>query len=94
MIESTLLAELANHVNTRIAKVVLNKTYEITEFTVKQVSKSVVNLEYMIPLGSVDSVSLIELRAADGTVLSSNDVYIPLTSDTIIKQPITVKEVA
>ncbi|WP_019421751.1 hypothetical protein [Paenibacillus sp. OSY-SE] len=94
MIEPSLLNELANHVNTRIAKVVLNKTYEITEFTVKKVSESIVSLEYMIPIGSVDSVSLIELRAADGAVLTSNAVYIPLTTDTIIKQPITVKEVA
>lgn len=93
MINQTLLNELAQHVNGRVAKVVLNQSVEITDFLIKEVSSSVVMIEYMIPAGVAESVSLIELRAADGSILTSNAVYIPLTSDTIIKQPITVKEV-
>lgn len=92
MIPTAYLTELAQYTNTKIAKVVLNSTYEISSFSIKRVTSSTIELEYIIPLGLVTEVKLIELKSSSGQVLSSNTVYVPITSDTIIKQTITVRE--
>ncbi|MEI7027912.1 ketopantoate hydroxymethyltransferase [Paenibacillus sp. y28] len=92
MITSTYLAELAGYTDQRIAKVLLNDSYEISDFSVKQQTGSTVDLEYLIPNGSVSEVTKIELRGASGDVISSSAVYVPITSDTIIRQILTVRE--
>ena len=92
MIPTAYLTELAQYSNSKISKVVVNGTYTITSFIIKQVSSSTVELEYMIPLGSVPEATQIELRSSMDQVISTNAVYVPITSDTIIKQTIKVKE--
>lgn len=94
MISSILLQEMAQHINRRIAKVVLNQSVEITDFQIKDVSEQEVLMEYIIPAGAAETVTLIELQDEAGTVLTTNPVYIPLTTDTLIKHPIAIKEVA
>lgn len=93
MIPTTFLSELAQFTNTQIAKVVLNGSYEIDTFRIKRVEAGIVELEYMIPAGSVAEVTLIELQSSKGQVVSSNEAYVPITSDTVIKHTVTVKEV-
>ncbi|GLI08093.1 hypothetical protein YDYSG_41230 [Paenibacillus tyrfis] len=93
MIPTTFLSELAQFTNTQIAKVVLNGSYEIDTFRIKKVEASIVELEYMIPAGSVAEVTLIELKSNKGQVVSSNEAYVPITSDTVIRHTVTVKEV-
>jgi hypothetical protein len=92
MIPQSYLNELAQYTNGKVAKVVLNGVYEITTFQVKQITDSTLLLEYLVPTGAVSEITLIELKSVGGTVVSSNNVYIPVTSDTIIKHTITVKE--
>jgi hypothetical protein len=93
MIPTTYLTELATYTKDKIIKVVVNNTVEITSFYVRQVSDHTVELEYMITHGSVETALLIELKSAANVVISSNAVYIPITSDTIIKQKIKINEV-
>jgi hypothetical protein len=92
MILQSYLNEVAQYTNEKVAKVVLNGTYEISAFQVKQLTDSTLLMEYLVPAESVSEITLIELKSASGTVVSSNNVYIPVTSDTIIKHTITVKE--
>ncbi|MGN7381422.1 MULTISPECIES: ketopantoate hydroxymethyltransferase [unclassified Paenibacillus] len=92
MITTHLLNEVAKFTDSKIAKIVLNGTYEITSFTSKQAENNEVILNYMVPFGSVETITLIELKQADNRVLSSNQVYVPVTTDTIMVQTIEVKE--
>ncbi|WP_282939003.1 ketopantoate hydroxymethyltransferase [Paenibacillus sp. RC67] len=93
MIPTTYLSKLALFTNNQIVKVVVNGSYEIVSFSIKQVTASTVEMEYVIPFGSIEEVTLIELKSSEDVVISSNAVYVPITSDTIIKQTIVIKEV-
>lgn len=92
MISTTLLTDIADFVNNEIAKIVINSSYVITAFQKKQVSESTVILEYIVPYGSVENVTKIEIKNIDDAILSSNDVYIPITADQLITQRVVVKE--
>lgn len=92
MIASTLLSEIAELVDSKITRVVLNETYEIDTFEVKAVTGSTVGMQYIVPASVVPVVNKIELKNSAGQVISSNDVYVPITSDTLILQTVEVKE--
>ncbi|GIO42461.1 ketopantoate hydroxymethyltransferase [Paenibacillus apis] len=92
MIASTLLSEIATLTDSKIVKVVLNETYEITNFEVKAVSGSTVGMQYIVPASVVPVVNKIELKNSSDQLVTSNDVYVPITSDTLILQTIEVKE--
>jgi hypothetical protein len=92
MIESTFLNDVAKYVDSRVAKVVLNGTYVITNFEVKQVTNNVLALKYLIPVADVSLVTSIELKDAADNVISSHDVNIPITADHLMIQSLTVKE--
>jgi hypothetical protein len=92
MIESTFLNDVAKYVDSRVAKVVLNGTYVITNFEVKQVTGNVLALKYLIPVADVSLVTSIELKDAADNVISTNNVNIPITADHLMIQSITVKE--
>ncbi|ANY67589.1 ketopantoate hydroxymethyltransferase [Paenibacillus sp. BIHB 4019] len=92
MITSTFKQEVAEFIDSKITKVVLNNgAYEITDFIMKSVSDNTLNLNYLIPQGTVDTVTRIELKNAAGTV-SDNIVNLPIASDTLMIQTIFVKE--
>ncbi|WP_018752164.1 hypothetical protein [Paenibacillus sanguinis] len=93
MITASFKQEVATYVNTRIAKVVLNESYEITEFEEKAVTDSTVALNYIVPAADVPVISLIELRDAAGNILTTNAVNVPVSSDTLMLQTVEVKEV-
>jgi len=92
MIMTAFLNEVANYVDHRVAKVVINETYEITDFEVKQVTGNVLALKYIVPAGDVSTITKIELKDALNNVISSHDVNIPITADHLMIQSITVKE--
>lgn len=92
MISTEFLSEVVGFVDGRIMKVVLNGSYEIMDFALKQVSEGLINMQYMVPNGSVSAITLIELKDSANSVVSSNPVYVPITTDTIITQTIQVKE--
>lgn len=92
MIAEGILHDVAEYVNGRVAKVVLNGTYAITDFEVKSVTDKVLVLNYIIPVSEIALVTLIELKDAEDTVLSSNAVNIPIAADHLMLQTIEVKE--
>ncbi|ALS25483.1 hypothetical protein IJ21_00280 [Paenibacillus sp. 32O-W] len=93
MIAEQLLHDLAEYVGGRVAKVVLNGNYEIAEFEVKQVTDNVLALNYLVPVSDVPLITLIELKDSANKVLSSNEVNVPIASDTMMLQTVEVKEV-
>lgn len=93
MIAEQLLHDLAEYVGGRVAKVVLNGNYEIAEFEVKQVTDNVLALNYLVPVSDVPLITLIELKDSANKVLSSHEVNVPITSDTMMLQTLEVKEV-
>ncbi|MCA1293115.1 ketopantoate hydroxymethyltransferase [Paenibacillus sp. alder61] len=92
MIAEGILHDVAEYVNGRVAKVVLNGTYTITDFEVKSVTDKILVLNYIIPVAEIPLVTLIELKDAADTVLSSNAVNIPIAADHLMLQTIEVKE--
>lgn len=92
MITDQFLGSVANFVNTNVAKVVLNQDHEITDFTIKSVQGNVLTMEYMVLAASVSVINLVQLKDATGALISENQVYVPVPSDTIIRQTITVSE--
>ena len=94
MIQSTFLHEVASFVFDRVEKVILNDgEFEITDFTVKQVIGSKMTINYIIPNGSVATVMKIDLANAADMIVSSNEVNVPISADTLMIQAIDVKEV-
>lgn len=93
MISTQFLEDIAKYVDSRIAKVVINGTYEITQFEVKQVTDSTLAIRYIVPASEVSVITMIELKDEDGNVISSNSVNIPITADQVMIQAIEVKEV-
>lgn len=91
MIPTTYLNELAQYTDDKIAKVVINETYEVESFLLRELSGNLIELEFMIPLGAVSDVTLIELQSEDGQTISTNTVFVPITTDTMIRQTIQVK---
>lgn len=92
MIANSFLTGVANYTNSKIAKVVLNDTVEITNFVIKEVIDATVGLQYIVPASSVSLVTKIDLRDNVNNVISTNNVYVPITSDTLMLQTILVKE--
>ena len=91
MIASAILSAMATLVDNKIAKVVVNDTYEITTFEVKAVNGGSVGMQYLIP-ATIPIVTKIELKDSENKNISSNDVYVPITTDTLILQTIEIKE--
>ncbi|MDU5141052.1 MAG: ketopantoate hydroxymethyltransferase [Paenibacillus dendritiformis] len=94
MISQQYLEELAKYTEQKIAKVVLNGTIEISEFNIKEVDASTVMLQYMVPATAVSEITTIELRDITNEIISTNTVYVPISSDTVLMQTVKVKEVA
>lgn len=93
MITQQFLNDVAGYVDSRVAKVVLNGSYEITQFEIKQVTDNTLAIKYIIPAAEVSLVTLIELQDAAGNVIATNNVNVPITSDTLMLQTISVEEV-
>nr|WP_221468642.1 ketopantoate hydroxymethyltransferase [Cohnella thailandensis] len=84
--------DIATYVNGRVAKVVINGSYEITDFVVKQVTESTMALNYIVPVSDVQLITQIELKDSGGKMLTSSPVNIPVSSDILMLQSIIVKE--
>lgn len=92
MITAEFLHDIAEYVDTKVAKVVINSTYVITDFDVKAVTDNVLALNYVVPIADVSLITSVELKDATDTVLTSNAVNVPITADHLMLQTITIKE--
>lgn len=93
MIAASYLAELTSYTNTKVTKVVLNDSIEITSFLLKEASANVFTLEYLVAFGTITTVTKMELKSAAGSVVSTRTVNVPIVEDTIMRHVITVEEV-
>ena len=94
MIVSTFLNEVAEYTDSKIAKVVLNDVYEITTFQVKEVTDTTVGMQYIVPSSAISLITKIDLKTATDQLISTNNVYVPIASDTLLLQTIYVREVS
>ncbi|PZM65335.1 ketopantoate hydroxymethyltransferase [Paenibacillus dendritiformis] len=92
MISSGLLRDVAKYIDGRVAKVVINGTFEITDFEVKSVTENILVLNYIVPVEKVSWITLVELKDTSGNTLSSNAVNVPITADHLMVQTIEIKE--
>lgn len=92
MISTEFLTSVAGYIEGETTKVVLNGDYEITSFKTKETGQGLITMQYIVPNGVMPIVTLIELRDSSDNVISINEVYVPITADTIITQTIRVKE--
>ncbi|MNW37321.1 hypothetical protein D3C74_143610 [compost metagenome] len=94
MITGTFLASLANYANGRITKVVLNDAIEITNFLVKEITESTIGMQFIVPVAEVSLVTKIDLKDNSDNVISTNNVNVPIASDTLLLQTLIIKEVS
>lgn len=88
-----ILNETAQFLNTKIAKVLVNGTQEITTFDLQKLDENVITVEYSITEDmNIPFVRNIKLLQADGSVITNSDVYVPVIGDVVIKHKITVAE--
>ncbi|MNJ28660.1 hypothetical protein D3C77_232040 [compost metagenome] len=93
MIVGSFLNDVARFVDANISKVVLNDTVEITSFSVKEVTGSTVGMQYIVPAADVSLVTKIELKDANNNIKTTNNVYVPITTDTLLLHTVQAKEV-
>lgn len=93
MITAEFIHDVAEYVKDRVAKVVLNGSYEITEFEQKEVTDNQLSLNYIIPVSEISHLTLVEVQDSSGNVISTNNVDVPISADTMFLQSIEVKEV-
>ncbi|MGN7401707.1 ketopantoate hydroxymethyltransferase [Cytobacillus praedii] len=92
MISEEFLSEVAIFTDMKINKIVLNGTYQIPNFDLKKVAENELSMRYTVPFGAVETIQQIELKDELDNVITSNQVYVPISSDTILSQTIFVKE--
>ncbi|TVX91910.1 ketopantoate hydroxymethyltransferase [Paenibacillus agilis] len=93
MMTTNFLNDLAVYTNNRVTKVVINDTHTIDQFEIKEATASDILIKYMVRQGMVQTVNKIDLRDANDKVISTNNVFVPITSDTLLLQRIKIKEV-
>ncbi|SFM29295.1 hypothetical protein SAMN04487943_11265 [Gracilibacillus orientalis] len=92
MINQSFINDVATYIEQRISSVRINNSYVIDNFVVKEVQECCVAMEILVPHGSVDTITVIDLLDENGKVISTNDVVVPITSDTVILQSFEVME--
>lgn len=90
-IQQALLSGTANFVSGDIASARVNGSVVISDIN-KSVSGSTLTVTYSVPAESVSEIDQLELLDADGNVLTSSTVYVPVEASTILKHIIPVAE--
>lgn len=90
-IQQTLLTGTANFVSGDIASARVNGSVVISELE-KTVSGSTLTVTYTVSQAQATEVTLAELLDADGNVLTSSTVYVPVEANTVMKHVIPVAE--
>lgn len=91
-ITDRLLHDTAEFVLSDIAAVLINDEVKITNFKVSTAIGSLVTLEYEVTPSQVEEVTNIKLLDEDDGVLSSSNVWVPVTQTILGKHTIRIKE--
>ncbi|MBS4172133.1 ketopantoate hydroxymethyltransferase [Bacillus sp. FJAT-49736] len=92
MISTNFINDVSTYTSGKIAKVVINDTYEINNFKVKEAFNNTVSLQYIIESKFVETVTKIDLKDNQNKLISTNAVNIPIASDTLLLQNVSVRE--
>ena len=90
-IQQALLTGVANFVSGDVASARVNGTISITDLT-KSVEGSELTVTYTILPSQTTEVTSLELLDGEGNVLTSSTVYIPVTTNVVMKHIIPVAE--
>lgn len=90
-IQQALLAGVANFVSGDVASARVNGTVAITGLT-KTVEGSELTVTYTIMPSQATEITALELLDAEGNILTSSTVYIPVTTNVVLKHIIPVAE--
>ena len=90
-IQPLLLSGVANFVSGEIVSARINGTISISDLT-KSVSGSVLTINFTVPAGDFTAITTVELLDASGNVLTSSNVYVPITGATLLEYRIPVAE--
>ena len=92
-IKPEMLNSIAEFTSSDIAKVRINDSLIITDFTIKESIQNIVTIEYQIALESgITEVTKVELLDATDNVLTESLVYVPILESIILKHTIQIKE--
>lgn len=89
-----LLNKLAVYVSEQTKKVLVNDNVVISTFSMREAKEQNVTIEYIINSESIQSneITNIKLLDSEDTVLTDANVYVPVTTDTLVKHTIKIKE--
>ena len=90
-IQQDLLAGVANFVSGDVASARVNGTVAITGLT-KTVEGTELTVTYTIMPSQATEITALELLDAEGNILTSSTVYIPVTTNVVLKHIIPVAE--
>ena len=90
-IQTALLTGVANFVSGDVASARINGTISISALT-KSVSGNTLTITYTVTSSQTTEVNQVELLDAEGNVLTSSNIYVPITDTAVIKHTIPVNE--
>lgn len=90
-IQQTLLTGVANFVSGDVASARINGTINITSLT-KSVENNVLTVTYTVANSQTSEITSVELLDAEGDVLTSSTVYVPVGDTIVMKHTIPVSE--
>lgn len=92
-IKQEMLNSIAEFTSSDIAKVRVNESLIIADFTIKESTQNIVTIEYQIALESgITEITKVELLDVVDNVLTSSLVYVPILESIILKHTIQIKE--
>lgn len=90
-IQTALLEDVANFTSSDIASAQVNGSINITALT-KTVTDNVCTVTYTVTPEQTDTITALSLLRADGTVLTTSTVYVPVTQAVLFTHNIPVSE--
>lgn len=92
-IESELINELKRTTLNKINHIIINDTYRIDNFKVKDIVDDKVVIEYVVPVSSsLDNITKVQIFDSNSKVLSTITLYVPLLNDSELKHTINIEE--
>lgn len=92
-IKQEMLNNIAEFTSSDIAKVRVNESLIITDFTIKESNLNIVTIEYQIALESgITEITKVELLDVADNILTESLVYVPILESIILKHTIQIKE--
>lgn len=88
------LVALSELVQTDVVKVLVNNTYEITEFVSKDITEdgqTIISYN-VLPSSGIETITNIKLIDNEGTVYFDSNIYVPVEQEVVMKHTIKFKE--